>query len=313
MQTDVAERLVVESFLQYYRVVRMASIYTVKAYFRDVQDLAEFSGRKFPEGVSRLDIRAWLISMHAKGLKAVTIRRKVACLKSFYRWLKRQGKVSENPFEGMNGPKKDHPLPKFLSQAEASELMELPDTRTLVGKRDLAILETVYTAGLRISEIAGIRARDLDLFERVVKVTGKGDRERILPIGRPAARAISAYLEAAPVVSSGFVFRSLHAQRITTRSVERVIDRYMEQLGRPELSAHSLRHSFATHMLERGCDIRYIQEFLGHASISTTQRYTHVNLALLKKNGSSVMEGLREGMNQMRLFEYSPQWEVAQA
>jgi integrase/recombinase XerC len=251
--------------------------------------------------------------MQAAGLRAVTIRRKVACLKSFYRWLKRQGKVRVNPFEGMTGPKKDRLLPKFLSQAEAGELMELPDTRTLAGKRDLAILETIYTAGLRISELAGIRTQDLDLLERVVKITGKGGRERILPIGRSAARAITDYLTASPVIYGSCVFRSLHAHRITTRSVERVIDRYLEQLGRPELSAHSLRHSFATHMLENGADIRSIQEFLGHNSISTTMRYTHVNLALLKKNAGSVMETLREGMNQMHLFEYQAAWEYGGA
>lgn len=300
-------------FLKYYRVVRMASIYTLKAYFRDVQDFAEFSGQKFPAEVGRLDIRAWLVSMQVKGLKAVTIRRKVACLKSFYRWLKRQGKVELNHFTGMTGPKKDHPLPKFLSQAEVGQLMEFPDTRTLAGKRDLAILETIYTAGLRISELAGIRVRDVDLLERLVKVTGKGAKERILPIGRPAARAISVYLAAAPVASSGFLFRSLHAQHITTRSIERVIDRYMEQLGRPELSAHSLRHSFATHMLENGAGLREIQMFLGHVNVSTTTRYMHVNLALLKKNGASILENLREGMNQIKLFEYNPRWEVAQA
>jgi len=302
MERTPKRRKWLSDFLAYLSAVRLASVLTVRAYGIDIAEFAEFVGPKFPKGVTRLDVRAFLIGLRARSMMVSTIRRKVASLKSFYRWLLILGMVTASPLAGIPGPRPERLLPKYLSQEEARRLMEAPDRETPAGKRDAAIMETLYSSGVRIAELAGIRTQDADMKQRQIKIAGKGKRERIVIIGGLAARAVEAYLAAAPPPAGGLVFRSLRGQGITTRSIERIVDRYLQEIGKPELSAHCLRHSFATHLLENGADIRSIQELLGHASINTTMRYAHVDMRSLKR-GYKALENIREAMNQLELFD----------
>jgi integrase/recombinase XerC len=293
-------------FLSYYQYAKAASVYTIKAYCHDIQDFTEFiGGVKFPCEITRQDARAYIAGLQHKGLRVATIRRKIASLKSFSRYLVKLKLMSVDPFVNIRGPRQEHNLPKFLSVEEVSRLMEMPNIRTLQGKRDKAIIETIYSCGLRLSETVGLQYGDFEFAQRTVKIRGKGSRERIVPIGKPAIEAIKAYLKSLSeniLPQNAFIFHSLRSQRITCRSVERIVGQYMAMIGRPELSPHSLRHSCATHMLEAGCDIRSIQELLGHVSINTTVAYTHVNVGLLKRNYQT-MENMRGEMDQMR-FEF---------
>lgn len=291
-------------FLSFYQYARAASIHTIKAYCHDVNEFTQFIGPKHPQEITRLDARAYIAGLQHRGLRVATIRRKIASLKSFSKYLVKLKLMSVDLFANIRGPRQDHNIPRFLSIEEVSRLMEIPNTKTTAGKRDRAILETIYSCGLRLSELVGMQVGDIEFQARLVKIRGKGSRERIIPIGRPALESIKNYLKAISSTSlpqNAAIIRNNRNQKITCRSIERIVGMYMALIGRPELSPHSLRHSCATHLLENGADIRSIQELLGHVSINTTQAYTHVNISLLKRNYHS-LEGTRENMDQIKLF-----------
>jgi integrase/recombinase XerC len=218
--------------------------------------------------------------------KSTSMARKLAALRSFFRYLQREGLVGRNPAEAIRTPKQPKHLPRVLTKDDAAALMEFPADQAGGALRDRALLETLYSTGARVSELVGINFEDLRVSEGLAHLRGKGRKERIVPIGDVALRAIQAYLNQQPLMASrdgkttkrvpSPVFRNSRGGRLTTRSVARIVARYSNRLVGGSVSPHTLRHSFATHLLDEGADLRSIQEMLGHASLSTTQKYTHL-------------------------------------
>jgi integrase/recombinase XerC len=209
--------------------------------------------------------------------KRSSLGRKLACLRSFFRYLQREGIITSNPAEEVRAPKQPKPLPRVLSKDDAQALMEFPQDDTVRSLRDRALLEMLYSTGARVSEVVGINREDLSLEAGLVRLRGKGRKERIVPVGAVALEAIRSYH--AGIGSgrkTGPLFPNGRGGRLTARSVTRIVTRYSRALPGGPVSPHALRHSFATHLLDEGADLRSIQEMLGHASLNTTQRYTHV-------------------------------------
>jgi integrase/recombinase XerC len=232
-----------------------------------------------PDEVDHLAIRRFLAHLHGE-LKKSSIGRKLAAVRAFYRYLLREGIVVKNPAELVSTPKKEQKIPFHLSIDEITALVEGPGETTILGLRDRAILEVLYSCGIRLSELTGLSVQDIDREGRLVRVLGKGNKERIVPLGRQAATAVAAYLEERrdPSGDAPFLLNA-RGGRLTGRSVARIVDNYLIKLATmKKVSPHTLRHTFATHLLEGGADLRAIQELLGHASLSTTQKYTHVSI-----------------------------------
>lgn len=265
----------VAGFLRHLSVEKNASPHTLRSYR---SDLVEFT-RNLAGGIESADsraIRGFLVSLHARGLDAVTVARKLAAVRSFYRFLVRRGVVERNPARETRGPRRAQKLVSFLPIDEATALV---DARALGGAardRDVAILELLYATGLRVSELTGLDVEAVDRTERTVRVLGKGRKERIVPYGAPAARALERYLAPRPA-ARGALFVNARGGRLTDRSVRNVVRRAARSAGVVRrVTPHTLRHTFATHLLDAGADLRAIQELLGHSRLSTTQRYTHV-------------------------------------
>jgi integrase/recombinase XerC len=274
----------IAGFLRYLDRERNASSHTIRAYAADLGQfqahLAEEMGREGTlADVDHLVIRAFLARLHRSGLKKVSAARKLATLRTFFRYLCREGILERNPARALLSPRTERKIPTHLEESEVAALIEVPgDTDTALRAR--AILEVLYATGIRCAELVGLDLGDVDLVARTVRVLGKGSKERIVPFGRPAHTALAAYLptrlKARP--KSPAVFVNARGGRLTDRWVRQIVSHRVQQVALARrLSPHSLRHSFATHLLERGADLRSIQELLGHASLSTTQRYTHVN------------------------------------
>ncbi len=236
-------------------------------------------------------IRAFLAFLHEREYSKATAARKLATLRSFYKFCLRRGYLTTNPVATIRTPKQEKRLPKFLELSDIQKLLTTPDDATLLGSRDRAMLETLYSTGVRVSELVALNVDDLDVTGESLRIRGKGRKERVSPIGPTAVTAIRRYLEmrAADPRSATFdptpLFVNKHGKRLSTRSVRRKLDKYLSMCGLdPTISPHTLRHTFATHMLNNGADLRSVQELLGHQSISTTQVYTHVTTAQLKKD-----------------------------
>src|SRR5579884_1079094 len=229
------------------------------------------------ESIDHLTIRGYLAALQKGGAKKTTIARKLAVLRSFFQYLVREGRLSLNPAKRVLRPKLEKRLPRFLTVDQAQALMNVPAGEGWIVRRDQAILETFYSTGIRISELVGLNPGDVDFDSGMVKVFGKGRKERIVPIGRKAIEALRAYLGARPF-SAEALFSNARGGRLTVRSVDRIVKKYVRQIDQPTMVPHSLRHAFATHLLEEGADLRSVQEMLGHASLSTTQRYTHLQV-----------------------------------
>jgi len=236
------------------------------------------------------DVRGYLAHLTEKEYSKATIARKLATLRSFYKFLVKRNRVSSNPVTSIRTPKQEKKLPKFLEYEEIKRLLETPPIDNWLGARDRAILETLYSTGMRVSEIVGLNMDDVDFLSEVVHIRGKGKKERIAPISSSALRVIQHYIEfrnkraqANPNFDNKVLFVNKHGRRLSTRSVRRKMDKYLRMAGLdPSISPHTLRHSFATHMLNNGADLRSVQELLGHQSISTTQVYTHLTTKKLK-------------------------------
>jgi integrase/recombinase XerC len=237
-------------------------------------------------------VRSYLAHLSRRKLSRASVARHLSALRSFFKYLVREGVVEANPARTVATPKKEKHLPAVMQTSDVALLLEQPDTSINLGVRDAAFLELLYASGLRIGELVGIDIDDLELRARLVKVRGKGSKERIVPFGSKAETALRAWLavrgELAKDADEQAVFVNYRGQRITTRSVRRLFDGYLKQAAlRTGISPHTLRHSFATHLLNAGADLRGIQELLGHASLSTTQKYTHLNdwqlIAVYKK------------------------------
>ncbi|MFH0983631.1 MAG: tyrosine recombinase XerC [Planctomycetota bacterium] len=240
-------------------------------------------------GADTEQIRRYLAHLGKMDYSKSTVARKLATLRSFYKFCLRRGYVQANPLAAIRTPKQEKRLPKFLDLEQISKLLQTPDDSTLLGARDRAMLEVMYSTGIRVSELVDLNLTDVDLMGQALRVRGKGRKQRVTPVGPTALAAINKYRERrqADPRAAGFnqeaLFVNKHGQRLSTRSVRRKLDKYLAQAGMdPTISPHTLRHTFATHMLDNGADLRSVQELLGHQSISTTQVYTHVTARRLK-------------------------------
>jgi len=287
----------IERFLEYLRVERNASAHTLRSYSADLEQFRNFllsselhvdkkNGDVAVEKIDHLAIRAYLSHLY-RNLKKSSLARKLAAQRSFFKYLVEEGRLAQSPAEIVATPKQEKPLPDFLPVDEVFSLMETPDQSTIWGARDRAILETLYSCGIRVSELVGLTDGDIDFTLGILKVFGKGRKERIVPIGEKALAAMREYLPQrdriiARLPSSGSkapIFINCRGGRLTSRSVARILQKHILKCGLlRKVSPHALRHSFATHLLDAGADLRAIQELLGHVSLSTTQRYTHVSV-----------------------------------
>lgn len=275
----------IDKFINYLKIEKNASGHTITNYTIDLKSFAVFLGDKDIGLVDHLVLRRFLAEMRAREYSKRTIARKLASLRSFFKFLYREGHLKINPISAISSPKLDKKLPKFLDVEKVTKLILMPDIKTEGGSRDRAILETLYSTGIRVSELVGIDVSDIDFISGVIKVLGKGSKERMVPIGDEAVSSIRKYLDSRPkrVKDKDAVFLNSRGGRLTDRSVRRVVDKYIRRCSIEEkISPHSLRHSFATHLLDRGADLRSVQELLGHMNLSTTQIYTHVTMERLK-------------------------------
>ena len=285
----------VAQFLRYLAIERNASDLTIKSYREDLTDLVEYLkdliGASFgPEDVTPQELRKYTAALHDAGYAKSSIARKLASLRSFYRFAQRRQLCESNPAKPLRNPRGVRKLPHFLTNSEVGKLLDAPPRDDVLGIRDHAILETVYSAGLRVSEVVGLNVGDLDFEQTVARVKGKGRKERLAPLGRYAVEALQVYLarrslaSGEPTGREAPVFVNRFGTRLTTRSVGRMLEKYIKLVGLDtRTSPHTLRHSFATHMLNAGADIRSVQELLGHKSLVTTQIYTHLSTANLRE------------------------------
>jgi integrase/recombinase XerC len=288
-------------FLDYLTYERNVSPNTVSAYRDDLESFTGFlcndyftMGRDQIElaRVDHLTVRSYLAHLSRRKLARASVARHLSALRSFFKYLVREGAVEANPARSVATPKREKHLPTVMQPSDVALLLEQPDRSVTLGVRDAAFLELLYASGLRIGELVGIDIDDLELRARLVKVHGKGSKERIVPFGTKAEAALRAWMavrtDLVSDVDEQAVFVNYRGARITTRSVRRLFDGYLQQAAlRAGISPHTMRHSFATHLLNAGADLRGIQELLGHASLSTTQKYTHLNdwqlIAVYKK------------------------------
>ncbi len=277
----------IERFLNYLKIERNASPHTLRNYAKDISLLRESLGALSWENADLLALRQFAADQRAKGLSKVSVARRVAAVRSFFRFLHREGYLVSNPALGLTRPKQDRKLPAFLSVEEAVRLMEAPKGDDLAACRDRAILETLYSTGLRVSELMSLRIGDVDLIGGSLRVIGKGRKERLVPVGSYSIQAIRRYLkvlEPGQDLPERPLFQNRFHGPLTDRSVRRILNRHLAQIGAASrVSPHALRHSFATHLLDNGADLRSVQELLGHSSLTTTQVYTHVTTERLKR------------------------------
>ena len=272
----------VEKFISYLEIEKNYSIHTVLNYKLDLRDFERFLEDKSLESIEYITLRKFLASLKSKNLKSRTLARKISTLKSFYRFLCREGYLKSNPTLLLSSPKLDKHLPNFLTENEMTKLIESPKQDNLLGRRDRAILETLYSTGMRVSELVGLNVETIDFIGGIVKVLGKGKKERLLPIGKTALLAIRAYLDMRDKQRKE-LFLNKNYTRLTDRGVRNVLNKYIRITSlKQHISPHALRHSFATHLLNRGADLRSVQELLGHVNLSTTQIYTHLSTERLK-------------------------------
>jgi integrase/recombinase XerC len=270
----------VAAFLEYLTVERGASAHTLAAYARDLRELEAFLAREGRGPLAQADaraLRAWLVWLHGRKLARASVARRLSSVRSCFRFLVRRGILDQNPARLVRSPRIGRRLPNVLPKDESKELLDRAPDASVAGLRDHAILELLYATGIRVAECCGLDLADLDRGQGVVRVLGKGKREREVPVGDAALGAIDAYL-ARSGRRAGALFANLRGGRLTARSVHRLVRRCARAAGIDRrVTPHTLRHSFATHMLGEGADLRLIQELLGHSRLSTTQRYTHVS------------------------------------
>jgi integrase/recombinase XerC len=277
----------INQFLKFLEVEKNASPHTTKNYGSDLKEFFVFIKNTPVREIDYLTIRSFLAHLKEKEALKSTISRKLACLKSFFKYLTRENIIAMSPANDIATPKRDRHLPEFLEEREIENLIETTKGDSWEIKRDRAILETLYGAGIRSSELVGLNVQDMDLLSGVVKVRGKGKKERMVPLGSCAIQATKAYLEGSPMgghEGAMPLFINRQKTRLTDRSVRRIILRCGRRAAlKKEISPHTLRHTFATHLLDRGADLRSVQELLGHSNLSTTQIYTHVTAKRLRE------------------------------
>jgi len=280
----------VSSFCDWLDVEKGYSEHTIAGYGRDLREFIASDGDTPAERITPEHIRSFIVNLHARQNNPASVARKLSALRSFFRYLMRQGEIENDPLMGIQGPKLGKYIPTFLTVDEVFALLDEPKEKDTFALRDKAILELLDSTGIRVTELTTTNIDDLDFDVEVLEVRGKGSKERLVPVGRPAKEAISAWLPQRQQLIISCIgrgkepareamFLNNRAGRLTPRSVERFVKEYGLRAGIPQVvTPHALRHSFATHLLEMGADLRAVQELLGHASLSTTQRYTHLTL-----------------------------------
>lgn len=277
----------VSKFLIYLKAERDASPHTVTNYSIDLKEFFEVIGKKAVDRIDYVDIRKFLATLRERNYSKSSVSRKLACIRSFFKYLSRENIIKSNPAVSVSTPKRERKLPSFLEQSEVEHLLDAPSADNEAECRDKAILELLYSSGLRVSELKQINIDDIDFYSATVRVRGKGKKERIVPIGSIALSAIEKYLEKRKKrqkAEQHALLLNKQGSRLTDRSIRRIILKYAKRiaLGK-KVSPHTLRHSFATHLLDRGADLRSVQELLGHENLSTTQIYTHVTTKRMKE------------------------------
>ena len=279
-------------YINYLEAERNVSPYTVRNYTTDLLDFFQFLGTKGIGSLKEVDryvVRDYLSHLMGRGLVKASIARKLSAIRSFYRYLLREEMISTSPVATTSSPKLDRRLPAFLTIEEVEKLLKAPDLSKPVGQRDRALLELLYASGLRVSELVSLTPEQVDLDSREIRVWGKGAKERITLMGKPAATALSDYLsqgrpELLGEKKSRALFLNRYGERLTERMVQKILDDYASKAGiGKKVHPHMLRHTFATHLLDGGADLRVVQELLGHANLSSTQIYTHVTKSQARK------------------------------
>lgn len=287
-------------FLRHLAIENNASALTIKSYREDLTQAVDFFRSQLgndaePQRLSSRHLRAFAVWLHERGYAKTTIARRLAALRSWFRFLCQRGLMTANPADGLRGPRQEKKLPNFLAEEGLGKLLQTPPANTSMGLRDRAILESLYSAGLRVSELTGLNIADVDVTEGSAIVRGKGKKERLVFFGAPALKALKNWLAAREELLAHLsqkrnlkrdaVFLNKNGTRLTPRSVGRLLAKHLAAAGLdPQATPHTLRHSFATHLLDHGADIRSVQELLGHRSLATTQIYTHVTTGRLKES-----------------------------
>ena len=275
-----------EGFIAYLKYERNASPHTISNYRRDLLQLAHYleSKKLSLKDIDNIVLRGFLAVLYERGEKKSTVGRKLAAIRSFFQFCVRKRWMDDNPAKVVSTPKQDKSVPSFLSEEEMQEFLDLPQTAKPLDLRDKAMLELLYATGIRVSELVGICLEDVKFASRLIRIKGKGKKERLVPFGRTAEKSLRSYLRVRPLLNKEQVeetafFLNYRGQKLSSRSVERTVDKCIQSSAvRRKISPHSLRHSFASHLLSRGADLRIIQELLGHESLATTQKYTHLDL-----------------------------------
>jgi integrase/recombinase XerC len=281
-----------ERYIQYLEAEKSASPYTVRNYQTDLADFFKFLTKKeltMLDEVDRHVLRDYLSELAGRKIAKASIARKLSAIRSFFRYLVREEIIAKNPIEQVSSPKLDKRLPSFLTKEEMEKLLNAPDLSTPLGQRDRALLELLYASGLRVSELAGLTLEQINLESNEIRVWGKGSKERVVLMGQPAAEALKDYIKEGRAELRGekktkALFLDRYGQRLTERSVQRLLNQYAKKAGiGKRVHPHMLRHTFATHLLDGGADLRVVQELLGHARLTSTQIYTHVTKGQARK------------------------------
>lgn len=292
-------KVIIDKYLKYLAVEKNSSPHTIISYQNDLSSFLVFCGEqdKVDPGkvainsITRLTIRLWLGELSEKGLAKSSIARKVAALRSFFKYCFKRGHIEKNPAHLLVVPKKDSPLPKTVNSSDIERMMDSINIETPSGKQDKAILELFYGTGIRLSELINLNLAQVDFRNNQINVTGKGNKQRIIPLGKKAMYALKEHLETKEKLfgsetdsdATKGLFHAAHGQRMYARNAQRIVEKYLTKTSEvTQKSPHVLRHSFATHMLDNGADIRIIKEFLGHANLAATQIYTHTSVERLK-------------------------------
>jgi tyrosine recombinase XerC len=272
-----------DKFFTYLEIEKNYSSHTILNYRIDLEEFIKFLDKTPIEAVAYPDLRRFLAQLKGRNLKPRTVSRKLSSLRSYFKFLQREGVIKSNPARLLVTPKLDKPLPHFMSEEETVQLIESPKVGKTNSPRDRAIFEILYSTGIRVSELVGLDVDDVDFIGNIIKVMGKGKKERMVPVGDKALNALKEYMDGRKA-DNKYIFVNKNGTRLSDRSVRNIINKYiLEQAMAQHVTPHMFRHSFATHLLDHGADLRSVQELLGHVNLSTTQIYTHLTTDKLKK------------------------------
>ncbi len=273
----------IDKFIRYLEIEKAVSSHTLRAYRKDLEIFFDYAKTE-PEKIDMIDVRGFVAEQIKGGMNKTTVGRRLSCIRSFFKFLHREGYIKSNPAKLVSNPKVPKLLPRFLSVDEVFSLVEKPEGIGFIPVRDKAILELLYSSGLRVSELSGLNIEDLNIKESLIKIRGKGKKERIVPVGSKAIDALKSYMIERMLLKSKdkALFLNRMGTRLTDRGVRRIVVKYARDLAMyGQVSPHTMRHTFASHLIQGGADLRVIQELLGHSSLSTTQKYTHLDITHL--------------------------------